>query len=155
MFLNIWFLKKNWNSFRGTPPVAPWMRSPAKNHPRPPWPPITPISYCKFLFYYQNKDVYKKLWARHMPWEIGLMSGQNQISNSCDIPWTNVTWTNIAWTNVTVTLGICSRWSKEPISKVFSNRVRNSWDIADIEFAVVGGGWCAKSVSCQTRLRSC
>ena len=30
----------------------------------------------------------------------------------------------------------------------------NSWDIADIEFAAVGGGgWCAKSVSRQTRLR--
>ena len=33
---------------------------------------------------------------------------------------TNVTRTNVAWTNVDVTVGICSRCSKEPIFKVSS-----------------------------------
>ena len=36
--------------------------------------------------------------------------------------------------------------------KFGQNRVHNSWDIADIEFAVVGGGggWYSKSFSRQT-----
>ena len=34
--------------------------------------------------------------------------------------WTNVARTNVAWTNVTVPVGICSRWSQEPIIRVWS-----------------------------------
>ena len=34
--------------------------------------------------------------------------------------WTNVPRRNVAWTNVTVTVGICSKWSQEPIFKVWS-----------------------------------
>ena len=46
--------------------------------------------------------------------------------------WTNVARTNIAWTNVTVTVGICLRWSQEPLMFVH-NRASNSWNIPDID----------------------
>ena len=36
-----------------------------------------------------------------------------------------------------------------------ANGVSNSYDIADIEFVVVGGGCRAKSFSCQTQLLFC
>ena len=32
--------------------------------------------------------------------------------------WTKVAGTNVAWTNVIVTVGICSKWPKEPTFKV-------------------------------------
>ena len=51
----------------------------------------------------------------------------------------------------------CCCWSHKPTFKVWLNRVRNSWDIDDIEFVwwwwEVGGGG-QKSFSCQTQLLS-
>ena len=37
---------------------------------------------------------------------------------------TNVAKTNVAWTNVTMTVGICSRYFKEPIFEVSSKSVQ-------------------------------
>ena len=57
--------------------------------------------------------------------------------------------------------GQMSLWHMESVKdgprnlplKFGKNQVSNSWDIADIEFVVGGGGGCAKSFSCKTQLR--
>ena len=51
--------------------------------------------------------------------------------------------------DVVVVIGVDPR--DQPL-KFGLNRVKNSGDIADIEFAVVGG---VKSISCQTQLLLC
>ena len=55
--------------------------------------------------------------------------------------WTNVARTNVAWTNVTVTVKSVQNGLRNLPLKFGQNRVSNSWDIAEIEFVWVGGGW--------------
>ena len=58
--------------------------------------------------------------------------------------WTNVARTNVAWTNVTMTVGICSRCSKEPTFKVSSKSGHITVEIlltlSLCGWVVVGGG---------------
>ena len=64
---------------------------------------------------------------------------QIRVSDSWDIPGTD-NQDNCCMENVIVTFGICQRWSQEPIFKVWLKSDHSSWDIANIEFVVVGGG---------------
>ena len=102
-----------------------------------------------FLFPWQLESV--KDGSRYLL----LKSGENQISNSWYIPDMDKCHMN----KCCMDKCHCDTWNlfKMIQGAYLSSLIKsgnNSWDIADIEFvAVGGGGWCAKSISRQTRLR--
>ena len=77
---------------------------------------------------HQDKYFLDKCWF--CSWNLFKMVPGTYLSNYLKIRsasakifliWTNVARTNIAWTNVAIAVEICSRWSQEPIFKIWSN----------------------------------
>ena len=90
------------------------------------------------------------------PNNFGLKFVQNQVSNGWNVVVVNVV--DVVFVVVDVAIVIVVDPRNQPL-KFGWNQVKNSGDIADIEFAVVGGGGDGgggvKSFSCQTQLLLC